>query len=478
MGETRQVNMKIAILIYGLFWRTVLGNLDTSRVQETSMPKLLRMLPPILILVLLLTVTISVGAQGNVTLDNLTVKPESPKENEDITISVDATNGGTAEETYTVTLLIDGENVDSKDITLAAGKTQTVSFKAKAGAIGQHSIELDGLTGQFETVEGAGGSFWSLFPTYVWGIIGAIVGVLILIVVVLTVLPSGKKRGANAGKAARRGQPSMSGTMPVPGHMSGTMPIPGPMPGPGHDMHQTGYPSTMPPHTSGPFPTQEQFQGPQTFPTPRPFQEPAPMGAPYPQYTRRPIFSLSNLTITPNHVKANEPVTITIMVSNNGAESGKYSVVLRINGVVENIIELLLSPGVSQAISFNVIKEIGGDYFAEVDGLGGEFTVVPLVPANFSVSDLVISPERVRQGESINISVIVTNNGEIGGDHSLVLNMKGAVESVQEVSLGPGESKRVDFNIIKNTPGFYNVELEGLTGRFVVEMEWQDTMKV
>ena len=86
--------------------------------------------------------------------------------------------------------------------------------------------------------------------------------------------------------------------------------------------------------------------------------------------------------------------------------------------------------------------------------------------------------ERVKQGESVNISAIVTNHGEVSGDHVLVLNLKGAEESVQEVTLGPGESQRVDFNIIKSAPGFYNVDVEGLRGRFVVEMEWQDTLKI
>jgi hypothetical protein len=197
------------------------------------------------------------------------------------------------------------------------------------------------------------------------------------------------------------------------------------------------------------------------------------MAAPYSQYAGRPIFSVSNLTITPNQVKSGEPITISAIVFNNGSEAGTYSVVLRINGMVENIIDLTLSPGASQSTTFTVIKDAGGDYYAEVDGLGGAFTVIPLVPANFSVSNLVIAPERVKQGEKVTISAIVTNNGELAGNYSMVLKLKGAIESTEEISLGPGENQKVAFGITKNTPGFYNVEVENLTGRFVVEMEWQ-----
>ena len=164
---------------------------------------------------------------------------------------------------------------------------------------------------------------------------------------------------------------------------------------------------------------------------------------------------------------------IGVLATNNGPEAGQYSVVLRINGVVENITELALFPGASQPATFTVVKDTGGDYYAEVDGLGGMFTVIPLSPANFSVSNLTISPERVKQGEGIVISAIVTNTGEISGTYSTELKIKGGVEEVQEINLGPGETQKIVFNINKNTPGFFSVELDGLTGRFVVEMEWQ-----
>lgn len=217
---------------------------------------------------------------------------------------------------------------------------------------------------------------------------------------------------------------------------------------------------------------QEQFQAPGAFQAPTQFPAPGPMAAPYPQYARRPIFSVSNLTITPNQVKYGNPVTISAIVSNSGSEAGTYSVVLRINGMVENIIDLMLSPGATQATTFTVNKD-GGEYYAEVDGLSGIFIIIPLDPANFTVSNLTIAPERAKQGENIIISAMVTNNGELPGTYSAALKLKGAIESTEDVDLSPGESRKISFKIAKTTPGFYNVELEGLTGRFVVEMEWQ-----
>jgi len=298
-----------------------------------------------------------------------------------------------------------------------------------------------------------GTSFWAIFPKEIWIAIGAIIAALLIMIIVLVAMPSRKKQGA----AANKGMQGMPG-------IQGTMPIPTPMSGPGSFNPPVG--TTMPPQAPGGFPMQEQFQTPGAFPAP------GPMAAPYPQYAGRPIFSVSNLTITPNQVKSGNPITISAIVSNNGSEAGTYSVVLRINGMVENIIDLMLSPGASQATTFTVNKD-GGEYYAEVDGLSGIFIIIPLDPANFTISNLIIAPERARQGENVIISAMVTNNGELPGTYSATLKLKGAVESTEDIDLSPGESRKISFKIDKTSPGFYNVELDGLTGRFVVEMEWQ-----
>jgi hypothetical protein len=84
-----------------------------------------------------------------------------------------------------------------------------------------------------------------------------------------------------------------------------------------------------------------------------------------------------------------------------------------------------------------------------------------------------IVPERVKQGETITISAIVTNTGETAGNYSVVLRVKGVAESIEEVALEPGRSQKVVFNITKDAAGFYPVALENLSGKFVVEMDWK-----
>ena len=196
-----------------------------------------------------------------------------------------------------------------------------------------------------------------------------------------------------------------------------------------------------------------------------------PMAGGY-QTMGMPKFAVSNLTITPNKVKVREPVNISIIASNNGMQTGKYSVVLRIGGVVENISDMTLPAGASQTASFTITKDVPGDYYTDIDGVGGFFTAIPLMPPAFNVSNFTIGPERVRQGQPVVVTATVTNTGEVTGSHTLILRVKGLAESQQEITLGPGKTQNVDFQIIKDTPGFYPVSLENWTGKFVVEMDW------
>jgi hypothetical protein len=322
----------------------------------------------------------------------------------------------------------------------------------------------DNVTGNIPGLTPNGTSFWSIFEPWVWWTMGGIAAILLILIIVFVAMPSRKRKGAAINSAQR-----MPYTQGMPGSQV-AMPMPPPMSGPGSFNTPVG--TQMPPQASGAFPMQEQFQAPGAFPAPTQYPPPGQAGQ-FPQYARRPIFSVTNLTITPNQVKAGTPVTISAIASNNGSDAGTYSVVLRINGMVENIVDLMLSPGASQATTFTVNKEIGGEYYAEVDGLSGIFIVIPFVPANFTISNMIIAPEKAKQGENIIISAMVTNNGELPGTYDATLKLKGATESTEEINLGPGETRKISFRIAKTTPGFYNVELDGLTGRFVIEMEWQ-----
>jgi len=90
----------------------------------------------------------------------------------------------------------------------------------------------------------------------------------------------------------------------------------------------------------------------------------------------------------------------------------------------------------------------------------------PEIPgAVFRVSDLAISPGEVNPGQPVTISCLVTNRGSLAGDYTV--KMGGDFVAQQTVSLAPGESKTVSFEVTPAVAKTYQVSVDGLYGSFV-----------
>ncbi|MCL0090882.1 Ig-like domain-containing protein, partial [Dehalococcoidia bacterium] len=86
----------------------------------------------------------------------------------------------------------------------------------------------------------------------------------------------------------------------------------------------------------------------------------------------------------------------------------------------------------------------------------------------FELSDLLIEPLEVAIGEEVTISAEVENVGELKGKELITLKVAEVVVETEEVELGPGETARVEFKVVKMDPGIYPVEIEPLVGQFTV----------
>ena len=84
-----------------------------------------------------------------------------------VTITANIANDGGQRETFIVELKIDGEIVNTKEVTIEAGQKQQVSFTLSEMDYGQHKVEVAGLSGEF-TVSRS--TTWSL----IIGLIAAI----------------------------------------------------------------------------------------------------------------------------------------------------------------------------------------------------------------------------------------------------------------------------------------------------------------
>ncbi len=86
-------------------------------------------------------------------------------------------------------------------------------------------------------------------------------------------------------------------------------------------------------------------------------------------------FTLSEFSVMPHIVQVGEPVTAGIMVTNVGGCEDRYTLVLKVNDVIEDSKEVTLAIGESQEVSFESIRESAGDYSVDINGHTASFVV-------------------------------------------------------------------------------------------------------
>jgi hypothetical protein len=96
------------------------------------------------------------------------------------------------------------------------------------------------------------------------------------------------------------------------------------------------------------------------------------------------------------------------------------------------------------------------------------FTTLPGAAA-FATSKLSISPSEVYIGETVAITVLVTNTGDGAGSYKVTLKINGVVEATEDITLNAGASGEVTFTTAKNVAGSYSVGVDGLSGSFTVK---------
>jgi len=94
--------------------------------------------------------------------------------------------------------------------------------------------------------------------------------------------------------------------------------------------------------------------------------------------------------------------------------------------------------------------------------------VPPPAPAAFTPSSLSISPLEANIGETVRISVLVTNTGEQKASYTVTLKINEMVAETKEIELGGG-SETVIFTTAKNEAGTYYVDVNSLHGSFIVK---------
>jgi hypothetical protein len=88
--------------------------------------------------------------------------------------------------------------------------------------------------------------------------------------------------------------------------------------------------------------------------------------------------------------------------------------------------------------------------------------------AVFSVTDLGINPVEVDPGNLVNITMTVTNSGDLEASYTAKLSVNSKIVESKDVVISGNTSTSVTFAVTGSTPGEHTVRVGGLSGSFTV----------
>ena len=195
-------------------------------------------------------------------------------------------------------------------------------------------------------------------------------------------------------------------------------------------------------------------------------------------YTAPAAFVTSDLTISATEVEAGQSVAVHVLVTNTGDVIGSHKVTLWLENVAVATQDVTLAGGASQGLTFIVGADAPGIYSLSIDGLSATFTVKETVtppvepepvPAAFTTSNLFISPAEAGIGETVTVSVLVANTGDLSGSYEVTLKVDNVTMATKDVILAGGTSQTVSFTTTGDTAATYTVNVNDLSATFTVK---------
>jgi hypothetical protein len=92
--------------------------------------------------------------------------------------------------------------------------------------------------------------------------------------------------------------------------------------------------------------------------------------------------------------------------------------------------------------------------------------------AEFEVLSIDVNPATAFTGETVNITAVIENTGNLEGTYAAILTLNGAVTNAKEIVISPGSSRVASFSLTRSKPGTYKVGI----GKLSTSLEVQERL--
>jgi hypothetical protein len=190
-------------------------------------------------------------------------------------------------------------------------------------------------------------------------------------------------------------------------------------------------------------------------------------------------FQIANLKIDPETAELNQPINISVNVTNDGGGTGSYQLSLFVNDSLVETKDVQLASGETTTAMFTFAETTIGEYSVRVGDLTGSFIIqTSSMPSALQLSDLVITPSEGWADEAIKISVKATNVGSADISYPLPIKVNEVVRETKAVQLSGGASETVEFEVTEKNEGEYSANVGILTGKYTIVPNGKHTLIV
>jgi len=181
-------------------------------------------------------------------------------------------------------------------------------------------------------------------------------------------------------------------------------------------------------------------------------------------------FEVTDAELSDDEITEGDSVEVEATVENVGDADGTFEAELHVDGDTVDTQEVDVDAGDSEDVEFTRTFDDAGEYdIAVSDEDAGTLKVSE--PADFEVTDASLSDSTITEGESVEVTATVENNGGRAGVFDIELRVDGETEAEKEdVVVSPVGSKQVTFEWTPPGPGEYDIDVNDEdAGTLVVE---------
>ncbi|MDR5673441.1 CARDB domain-containing protein [Halalkaliarchaeum sp. AArc-GB] len=188
---------------------------------------------------------------------------------------------------------------------------------------------------------------------------------------------------------------------------------------------------------------------------------------------------VDDVELSEDEILEGETVEVTVELENDGEAEGSFTAELQIDGETVDEKEVTVAPDTTEAVTFTRQFDEPGAYEIAVSGESGDTLEVKAATAEFEVDDVELSADEIFEGETVEVTAEIANDGEAEGSFTAELQIDGEMEDTADVTVDGGGVETVSFSQQFDEAGEYAIAVSGQSaGQLTVQPEPEPDLSV